>query len=58
VTEVDPKGAAAQEMRDLWMDLSRRLRLIQRSPSPAPQRDGQFSCPASSWSRSRRLLEN
>ena len=28
VTEVDPKGAAAQEMRDLWMDLSRRLRLI------------------------------
>ena len=29
VTEVDPKGAAAQEMRDLWMDLSRRLRPIQ-----------------------------
>jgi chromosome partitioning protein len=28
VTEVNPKGAAAQEMRDLWMDLSRRLRLI------------------------------
>jgi chromosome partitioning protein len=28
VTEVDPKGAAAQEMRDLWMDLSRRLRPI------------------------------
>jgi len=29
VTEVDPNGAAAQEMRDLWMDLRRRLRLIQ-----------------------------
>jgi chromosome partitioning protein len=29
VTEVDPKGEAAQEMRDLWMDLSRRLRPIQ-----------------------------
>jgi chromosome partitioning protein len=29
VTEVDPKGAAAQEMRDLWIDLSRRLRPIQ-----------------------------
>ena len=29
VTEVDPKGAAAQEMRDLWMELSRRLRPIQ-----------------------------
>lgn len=29
VTEVDPNGAAAQEMRDLWMDLSRRLRPIQ-----------------------------
>ncbi|PNE09775.1 MAG: ATPase [Beijerinckiaceae bacterium] len=29
VTEVDPKGTAAQEMRDLWMDLSRRLRPIQ-----------------------------
>lgn len=29
VTEVDPKGAAAQEMRDLWMDLRRRLRPIQ-----------------------------
>jgi chromosome partitioning protein len=29
VTEVDPKGAAAQEMRDLWMDLSRRPRPIQ-----------------------------
>jgi chromosome partitioning protein len=29
VTEVDPKGAAAQEMRDLWMDLSRRLRPFQ-----------------------------
>jgi len=28
VTEVDPKGAAAQEMRDLWMELSRRLRPI------------------------------
>jgi chromosome partitioning protein len=29
VTEVDPKGEAAREMRDLWMDLSRRLRPIQ-----------------------------
>jgi len=29
VTEVDPKGTAAQEMRDLWMELSRRLRPIQ-----------------------------
>ena len=29
VTEVDPNGAAAQEMRDLWMDLRRRLRPIQ-----------------------------
>jgi chromosome partitioning protein len=29
VTEVDPNGTAAQEMRDLWMDLSRRLRPIQ-----------------------------
>jgi chromosome partitioning protein len=29
VTEVDPNGAAAQEMRDLWMDLSRRIRPIQ-----------------------------
>jgi chromosome partitioning protein len=29
VTEVDPKGAAAQEMRDLWMELSRRLRPVQ-----------------------------
>jgi chromosome partitioning protein len=29
VTEVDPKGAAAQEIRDLWMDLRRRLRPIQ-----------------------------
>jgi chromosome partitioning protein len=29
VTEVDPKGAAAREMRDLWMDFSRRLRPIQ-----------------------------
>ncbi len=28
VTEVDPKGAAAEEVRDLWMDLSRRLRPI------------------------------
>jgi chromosome partitioning protein len=26
VTEVDPNGTAAQEMRELWMDLSRRLR--------------------------------
>ncbi|MGH6830598.1 MAG: AAA family ATPase [Methylocella sp.] len=31
VTEVDPKGAAAQDMRDLWMDLSRRFRPIQTS---------------------------
>jgi chromosome partitioning protein len=31
VTEVNPKGAAAQEIRDLWMDLSRRLRPIQTS---------------------------
>jgi chromosome partitioning protein len=29
VTEVDPKGEAAREIRDLWMDLSRRLRPIQ-----------------------------
>ncbi|MDQ6867748.1 MAG: ParA family protein [Pseudomonadota bacterium] len=29
VTEVNPKGEAAREMRDLWMDLSRRLRPIQ-----------------------------
>jgi chromosome partitioning protein len=29
VTEVDPNGAAAQEMRDLWMDLRRGLRPIQ-----------------------------
>ncbi len=29
VTEIDPKGEAAREMRDLWMDLSRRLRPIQ-----------------------------
>ncbi|MGA7386157.1 MAG: ParA family protein [Methylocella sp.] len=29
VTEVDPKGAAAQEMRDLWMDLRSRLRPVQ-----------------------------
>ena len=29
VTEVDPKGAVAQEMRDLWRDLSRRLQPIQ-----------------------------
>ncbi|MGH6840331.1 MAG: AAA family ATPase [Methylocella sp.] len=29
VTEVDPKGTAAQEMRDLWMDLNRWLRPIQ-----------------------------
>jgi chromosome partitioning protein len=29
VTEVDPKGTAAQEMRDLWMVISRRLRPIQ-----------------------------
>ena len=29
VTEDDPKGEAAREMRDLWMDLSRRLRPIQ-----------------------------
>jgi chromosome partitioning protein len=29
VTEVDPKGEAAQEMRDLWMELRRRLRPIQ-----------------------------
>jgi chromosome partitioning protein len=28
VTEVDPKGEAAREMRDLWMDLRRRLRPI------------------------------
>ncbi|MGH6868232.1 MAG: ATPase, partial [Methylocella sp.] len=26
VTEVDSKGEAAREMRDLWIDLSRRLR--------------------------------
>ena len=29
VTEVDPKGTAAQEMRDLWLALKRRLRPIQ-----------------------------
>jgi chromosome partitioning protein len=29
VTEVDPKGAAAQEMRDLWMDLRHSLGPIQ-----------------------------
>jgi chromosome partitioning protein len=29
VTEVDPKGTAAQEMRDLWMDLNRWLRPMQ-----------------------------
>jgi chromosome partitioning protein len=29
VTEVDPKGTAAQEMRDLWTDLSRWLRPMQ-----------------------------
>jgi hypothetical protein len=29
VTEADPKGAAAQEMRDLWLALKRRLRPIQ-----------------------------
>ena len=29
VTEVNPKGTAAQEMRDLWLALKRRLRPIQ-----------------------------
>jgi chromosome partitioning protein len=29
VTEADPKGAAAQEMRDLWLAVERRLRPIQ-----------------------------
>ncbi|MGH6846505.1 MAG: ParA family protein [Methylocella sp.] len=29
VTEVDPKGEAAQAMRDLWLALKRRLRAIQ-----------------------------
>jgi chromosome partitioning protein len=29
VTEADPKGAAAQEMRDLWLALERRLRPMQ-----------------------------
>jgi chromosome partitioning protein len=29
VTEVNPKGEAAQEMRDLWLALKRRLRPIQ-----------------------------
>ncbi len=29
VTEIDPKGTAAQEMRDLWRDLNRWLRPIQ-----------------------------
>ncbi|MGH6836775.1 MAG: AAA family ATPase [Methylocella sp.] len=29
VTEVDPNGAAAGEMRELWLDLKRRLRLLQ-----------------------------
>jgi chromosome partitioning protein len=62
VTEVDPKGAAAQECETFgWISAagSGPSKLAdERSPSPAPQRDGQFSCPASSWSRSRRLIEN